>query len=661
VKSSEIKFSIIIPTYNRFEPLKKTLDSIAEIDYPDFEVVVADDGSPVDLKPLVRSFQKKLNIVYARHANQGRTAARNLGARHATGDYYVFVDDHFCAHAQLLNEYQKMILKHFDHAGGAHIIRGGVFYNDQPQKIKDKERFRCRPPTFGDRHSPFRMYVTNNLCVSRYAYGLVGGFDEDFKEYGYDDSEMGCRLKDAGFRFYYAGKAFGAIFSLPAKTFSNPRSQMDKFAQMGRMTALLGYKYPRYAVYAGFHWANFLLANIFKTLNLKEKAFKKWEMDSSHRHYEQCRTALFLEGLLQGREKFKNPKYHRYVTGKKNILLYSHQANRSGAPLSLVTLANALSKQFTVTVACFERDVFENLNPGVDFVKVPKLFSKTFLSNLIIKRHIALVHLNSLLAKEMAPLSYQLGRKVIFHLREDLDLFQKDLPFVKKWAHRSIVISKSMTLALKPLKIKHEVVYNSFEASPHLKKSNPSASKYVELFVIGTIENRKGQLLAVEALATLIKKYPLLRLNMVGTVLHSEKNYLRKLKKEIKKDQLEKQIKFWGSQSDMAVIYAQADLVLIPSLAEPFGRVAIEAGYYSKPVICSNRGGLPEIIVNGKTGLIFNPDRQNDLAEKIELFLNLSSKEKLAMGLNARERVLKTFNVETMVNKIKKIYEEELK
>jgi glycosyltransferase involved in cell wall biosynthesis len=89
--------------------------------------------------------------------------------------------------------------------------------------------------------------------------------------------------------------------------------------------------------------------------------------------------------------------------------------------------------------------------------------------------------------------------------------------------------------------------------------------------------------------------------------------------------------------------------------------VAIEAGYYGKPVICSNRGGLPEIIVNGKTGLVFNPDKKNDLSAKVLQFLELSSKEKLAMGLNARERVLSVFNVETMVTKIKKIYEEELK
>jgi galacturonosyltransferase len=94
--------------------------------------------------------------------------------------------------------------------------------------------------------------------------------------------------------------------------------------------------------------------------------------------------------------------------------------------------------------------------------------------------------------------------------------------------------------------------------------------------------------------------------------------------------------------------------------ASKLGRVAIEAGYYSKPVICSNRGGLPEIIVNGKTGFVFDPDLKNDLADKIEKFIKLSSKEKLAMGLNARERVLKVFNVETMVNKIKKIYEIEL-
>jgi len=660
VKSSEIKFSIIIPTYNRPEPLSQTLESIARIDYDNFEVVIADDGSPVNLQPILRPFEKKLKIVYAKHLNAGRTAARNLGARHASGDYYVFVDDHFCAHDQLLKEYQKIIVDHRFHRGGAHIIRGGVFYIDRPKHVVEKERLLCRPPTFGDRHSPFRMYVTNNLCVSRFAYWLVGGFDEDFKEYGYDDSEMGCRLKDAGFRFYYAGKAFGAIFSLPPKLFSSPRHQMDKFVQMGRMTALLGYKYPRYAVYAGFHWANFLMAGIFKTLHLKEKALNKWEKEPHHKNYEYYRTALFLEGLLLGRKKFINPKYHRYVVSQKNILLYSHQANRSGAPLSLVTLANALSKYFTVTVACKDLGVFADLSPSVNFVRIPKLFSKTFLSNLIIKRNITLVHVNSLLAKEIAPLAKHLGCKVVFHLREDLDFFQKDLPFVKKWADRAIVISKSMVPNLKLLKIKHEVVYNSFEA-PALKKPTLKKIDTVEIFIVGTIENRKGQHLAIAALPAVIKKHPKLKLNIVGSVLHSEKSYLRKLKKDIKQNRLERHVKFWGAQIDMEKIYTQANLIMIPSLAEPFGRVAIEAGAYGKPVLCSNRGGLPEIIVNGKTGLVFNPDKPNDLAHQLDFFLKLSKQDQLKMGQAGRERVLKVFNVETMVNKIKKIYEEELK
>jgi glycosyltransferase involved in cell wall biosynthesis len=296
----------------------------------------------------------------------------------------------------------------------------------------------------------------------------------------------------------------------------------------------------------------------------------------------------------------------------------------------------------------------------VNFVKVPKLFSKTFLSNLIIKRHITLVHINSLLAKEIAPAARRLGCKVIFHLREDLEFFQKDLPFVKKWANRVIVISKSMTPFLQALKIRAEVVYNSFEAPALLTPAPKKVSRNKEIFVVGTIETRKGQYLAVQALSRLIQNETALRLNIVGAVLHSEKTYLRKLKKEIREFGLEKQVKFWGTQNEMSSIYQQADLVLIPSLAEPFGRVAIEAGYYGKPVICSNRGGLPEIVVNGKTGFVFNPDKLNDLADKVEQFLNLSQKEKLAMGLKGQERVLKLFNVETMIHKIKKIYEEEL-
>ena len=69
--------------------------------------------------------------------------------------------------------------------------------------------------------------------------------------------------------------------------------------------------------------------------------------------------------------------------------------------------------------------------------------------------------------------------------------------------------------------------------------------------------------------------------------------------------------------------FTQIDVCIIPSLwYEPLSRVVAESFAFGVPLIVSNRGGLPEAVVDGKTGLIFDPEKGGDLAKKIELLRN---------------------------------------
>lgn len=70
-------------------------------------------------------------------------------------------------------------------------------------------------------------------------------------------------------------------------------------------------------------------------------------------------------------------------------------------------------------------------------------------------------------------------------------------------------------------------------------------------------------------------------------------------------------------------IYPKIDVVIVPSLwNEAFGRIIIEANSYGLPVIGSNRGGIPELILQGKTGFIFNPNKEDELLKYIKMFIN---------------------------------------
>jgi glycosyltransferase involved in cell wall biosynthesis len=90
----KMDISVIIPTYNRYDTLKLTLQALAIQDYPKdrYEVIVVDDGSKDDT-PAIEREPFPFALRYLRQANQGATVARNCAAAEARGDLLVFLDD----------------------------------------------------------------------------------------------------------------------------------------------------------------------------------------------------------------------------------------------------------------------------------------------------------------------------------------------------------------------------------------------------------------------------------------------------------------------------------------------------------------------------------------------------------------------------------------
>lgn len=84
-------FSIIIPTYNRAAFLSKSISSVVEQSFEDWELIVVDDGSTDDTKTCVECFSD-MRIKYVYQENMERSAARNNGIDHATGTYILFLD-----------------------------------------------------------------------------------------------------------------------------------------------------------------------------------------------------------------------------------------------------------------------------------------------------------------------------------------------------------------------------------------------------------------------------------------------------------------------------------------------------------------------------------------------------------------------------------------
>ncbi len=89
---NNIKFSIIVPVFNRPDEIRELLESLTLQEYPHFEVIIVEDGSTLKCNAIAEDFASKLVIKYFFKPNTGPGDSRNFGAQHATGDYLVFFD-----------------------------------------------------------------------------------------------------------------------------------------------------------------------------------------------------------------------------------------------------------------------------------------------------------------------------------------------------------------------------------------------------------------------------------------------------------------------------------------------------------------------------------------------------------------------------------------
>ena len=105
-----IRFSVIIPTYNRAALLREALESVFKQKFSDFEVIVVDDGSTDGTEETLRAFAGKIRCFGQR--NRGPGAARNLGAARAEGKYLAFLDSDDLLFPWSLDVYDDVIRAH---------------------------------------------------------------------------------------------------------------------------------------------------------------------------------------------------------------------------------------------------------------------------------------------------------------------------------------------------------------------------------------------------------------------------------------------------------------------------------------------------------------------------------------------------------------------
>jgi glycosyltransferase involved in cell wall biosynthesis len=114
--------------------------------------------------------------------------------------------------------------------------------------------------------------------------------------------------------------------------------------------------------------------------------------------------------------------------------------------------------------------------------------------------------------------------------------------------------------------------------------------------------------------------------------------------------------RFMGFQKNVPSWLTAADVVLVPSHAEPLGNATLEAMAYARPVIGTLVGGIPEMVVDGETGLLVSPRNPVALAGAIERLLE-DEELRGRLGLAARRRCEEMFSLEAHVEAMVRQYE----
>ena len=179
------------------------------------------------------------------------------------------------------------------------------------------------------------------------------------------------------------------------------------------------------------------------------------------------------------------------------------------------------------------------------------------------------------------------------------------------------------------------------------------------LLFVGKLNRLKGVFVLAEFVKQVFDEVPAATLTVVGGDYVENGASCRRRFLEAFDSHERARIRMLGriSHHDSARELRRCGVLVVPSLVETFGNVVIEAMSSGRPVVASNRGGLPELVQHGLTGLLADPDCPATFADAVIRLLR-DTKEADGMGGAGREAVLATYTSESVVNRLHRFYDQ---
>ena len=199
--------SVVIPTYNRLKILKKCLDALENQIFMDdihhYEIVIVDDGSTdgttdwlknnIEIYPHLRLFEQ---------SHGGPAKGRNYGVERAKGDLIVFIDSDLVVDKFFLSNHVDSLISAWKKLGNRKCFTYGSVINTSNFSNPSSEPFKIRDLSWA-------YFATGNVAIDKKVLEKSGLFDTSFQLYGWEDLELGERLRNMGVKLIKCPKAIG--------------------------------------------------------------------------------------------------------------------------------------------------------------------------------------------------------------------------------------------------------------------------------------------------------------------------------------------------------------------------------------------------------------------------------------------------------------------
>ena len=238
-------FSVVIPTYNRQSILIKCLKALETQKksnfIKDYEVILVDDGSTDGtLEWLVENATKFPHVKTFSQTHQGPAAARNLGVKQAKGDTIIFIDSELIVTETFLQAHANALAKGEEKTNSDRLFTYGWVINTCNFDNPTSESYKITDFSAA-------YFATGNVAIARKWLEKVGLFDTRFQLYGWEDLELGVRLKQLGLKLVKCPEAVGYHWHPPFNLEQIP-SMIEREIERGKMGVIFYQKHPTFNV-----------------------------------------------------------------------------------------------------------------------------------------------------------------------------------------------------------------------------------------------------------------------------------------------------------------------------------------------------------------------------------------------------------------------------